>query len=298
MKWGQKKEGCGMEARLTPNRTVRLRGLAVIALVAATVGCGAGDDDTASPFAAQTTTPSAASADTTAPAEADGPAATTGGTVTEAPEQSATTEPADADPTTPTSAPAGDSTDDAAACSTLSDEHRRTIADAAPESPAPGSLPDVTLPTDGDGVMAVFDLLPDDLIGGTKEIVARSPDRLTANYQPPELASQYGYQAMDLRTSFVGSILPEPRADMFIAFWVLSDDDDYVVEASGRDGDVYWVTFINTASGYGIEGVEELHTIAWGDSCQPWGFTAAAPTPEGRDELIAAFVAATSAAEG
>ncbi len=92
----------------------------------------------------------------------------------------------------------------------------------------------------------------------------------------------------------IGSTLPEPRADTLIASYVLGDDDDYVIDAAGHDGDLYWVTYVMTNSGYGIEGVEEVHTVMWGDGCSPIAFVAGAPTESGRNELITAFVGAVA----
>ena len=99
---------------------------------------------------------------------------------------------------------------------------------------------------------------------------------------------------MDLPNSFISSVLPEPRADMLVAFFVLSDDDDYTVEAAGDDGDLYWVTYTNTNSGERIDGIEEVYTITWGEACSPLAFLAGAPTETGRDELIAAFIEAAA----
>jgi hypothetical protein len=290
----------------------RLRALSVVALLSASAGCGAGDGDTVSTSDSSRLSTVAATTDqdasqATAASESSNEASDSTGQeetgeslpsdnpATESTDPPPVTEPGDDESTGPTASASDASVDTDAPerCTELSDEDRQTIDRAAPASPAPIDLVDAILPTDEEEAAAMFDALPDELIGGSKEIVSRSPGHLVAAYQPPGLASQYGYQAMNLRTSFVGSVLPEPRADVFVAFWVLSDDDDEVVEAAGHEGDLYWVTFISTASGYGIDGTEELYTIAFGDSCRHWGFTAAAPTPEGRDDLIAAFVAAT-----
>ena len=81
---------------------------------------------------------------------------------------------------------------------------------------------------------------------------------------------------------------------MFVAFFVLSDDDDYTVEAAGHAGDLYWVTSITTNNGAGIDGIEEVSSITWGVACSPWAFTVGAPTEAARDDLIAAFITTAS----
>ena len=179
-------------------------------------------------------------------------------------------------------------------CSDAPDEWSEAIDGAAPAAPAPGGLAGATLPTDSDGVIALFDALPDELIGGAKTVSAWMPGVLEADYLSADRASRDGFQAMDLPNNMMNSVLPEPRADMMVAFFVLSDDDDYTVEAAGHDGDLYWVTFVGTNSGVGIDGVEEVYTITWGTACSPWAFVAVAPTEAGRDELVAAFVAAVA----
>ncbi len=93
----------------------------------------------------------------------------------------------------------------------------------------------------------------------------------------------------------MGSLLPEPRADLLVGAYVLGDDDDdYTVEAAGHEGDLYWVTYISTNSGEGVDGVEEVYSIAWGEACSSVAFSAGAPTESGRTELIAAFIGAAA----
>jgi hypothetical protein len=175
-------------------------------------------------------------------------------------------------------------------CSDAPAEWRDSIAGAAPAAPAPAGLAQAVLPSDRDAVTAVFDALPDELIGGTKTIVPPRPGVLMeADYPTTDRASRDGIQAIDLETHMAGGMLPEPRADMMVAATVLSDDDDYTVESAGHDGDLYWVTSIGTNSGYGIDGVEEVYTITWGEACSSIVFIAQAPSDSSRNELIAAI---------
>lgn len=183
-------------------------------------------------------------------------------------------------------------------CPEAPEEWRDDLAAASPPAPAPGGLTVGILPDDIDAATALFDALPDALIGGDKAVPAGlSPGFVEVNYPTPDRSSRDGFQAHDLRDSMFGSILPEPRADLLTGFFVVSDDDDYTVEAAGHEGDLYWVTYIATNSGFGIDGVEEVYTITWGEACSPIAFIAQAPTDAERDELVAAFIdAATEAA--
>lgn len=246
--------------------TQTFTGLAAVALVLTFAGCGNdADDDVGS---------TTDSADQTAPP-----------TDSIAPDDAA---PPDVTQT--------DENDDVSpsSCSDAPEEWREALAEAAPPAPAPGGLAVGVLPTDTDAAIALFDALPDELIGGTRAVSQRLPAVVEVSYETPDRASRDGIQAIDLRDHIMGSVLPEPRADLLAGFFVVSGDDDYTVEAAGHDGDLYWVTYIGTNSGEGIDGVEEVYTITWGEACSPLAFIAGAPTDAGRNELIAAFIEAST----
>jgi hypothetical protein len=264
--------------------------LSVAALVFTSAGCGAGDE------LGRTTSDTIVDDEAAGSTIVDDEAA---GSTTDAADRVA--EPVDRtiadDPAAASEAASTDDDDDEATTpppTDLPDEWSEVIDAAVPEGPAPVALAGVVLPTDVEGVIAVFEALPDELVGGDKSIWARTQGDLAADYMVPDRASRYGFQAADLPNSFWGGVLPEPRADMLVAFFVLGDDDDYTVEAVGHDGDLYWVTLITTNSGYGIDGVEKVYSVTWGDAHSPWAFTAGAPTEVGRDELVVAFVAAAA----
>ena len=150
-------------------------------------------------------------------------------------------------------------------------------------------------PADADAVMALLSALPDELIGGTKMISARTPGDLAAAYVSPDRMSRYGIQAMDLRTSMMGGFVSEPVAEQLVA--AFAEGADWDVEGVGVVGTMDWVTWVTTGSGEGIEGIETIYSLTWGEAGSPWAFTIGAPTEFGRAELAAAFVDAAVTAE-
>jgi hypothetical protein len=163
-----------------------------------------------------------------------------------------------------------------------------------PELPAPNGLASAVLPTDADGVVAVFAALPAELIGGRKDISAHSPGQFAAEFAPPGRASRTGLQAYDLDVSQFGSMLPEPTAEMVVTLFASGADWD--VLAAGHEGSLYWVAWYSTGSGYGVDGIEDIYSLTWGRADSPLAFIAAAPTEDDRDELVLAFVEASNVA--
>ena len=170
------------------------------------------------------------------------------------------------------------------------------VTDVATGTPIIVALADAQPPADLAGVTAVLEALPAELIGGTKQVSARTAGDLAADYVAVDRMSRYGIQAMDLRTSMMGAFVSEPVAEQMVA--VLAEGGDWEVDDTGVEGSLHWVAWLSTGSGEGIEGIEEIYSLTWGEAGSPWAFVAGAPTEQGRDELVTAFIAAIAEVAG
>ena len=97
-----------------------------------------------------------------------------------------------------------------------------------------------------------------------------------------------GLQAMDVST---GEFYPPGwTSEKVIA--LLASGADSTAGGFGRDGELFWVnlqTFCSTGSSL----KDSLDITTWGVAGSPWVFSATAQDIVGRDELVAAFVAAS-----
>ncbi len=159
-----------------------------------------------------------------------------------------------------------------------------------PEAPAPQSLAEADLPATRDGILALFEGLPLELAGGRRTIEPPTPERLGVTYGAtgPVGCGSVGFQALDVST---GGFWPEGwTSEMVVAMFTSGADWD--VEDYGRDDGLFWVTF-HTSCWEGDSPDEDLvHSAMWGRAGSPWLFSATAGSPESRDALTAAFVAA------
>ena len=140
--------------------------------------------------------------------------------------------------------------------------------------------------------MALFDRLPSTLLGRNRAdaIQAPLPARINASYGKTEPlgCGLVGLQAMDVS---IGDFYPPGwTAEKVIA--LLASGADSTAGGFGRDGELFWLnmqTFCSTGSSL----KDSLEITTWGVAGSPWVFSATAQGTEGRDELVAAFVAAS-----
>ena len=160
------------------------------------------------------------------------------------------------------------------------------------EAAGPLGLNNIILPRDGDSIIALFDRLPSTPLGWHRadEIQAPSPARINASYPKTQMreCSTVGLQALDISS---GDFFPAGwTSERVIAIFTLGAD--WTVEGFGRDGELFWVKWHTTCSA-GPSLQDSLHVTTWGNRGSPWVFSATAPDAEGRDELVAAFVASS-----
>ena len=97
-----------------------------------------------------------------------------------------------------------------------------------------------------------------------------------------------GLQAMDVST---GDVYPPGwTTEKVIA--LLASGADSTAREFGRDGELFWLnlqTFCSTGSSL----KDSLDITTWGVVGSSWVFSATAQGTEGRDELVAALVAAS-----
>ncbi len=172
-----------------------------------------------------------------------------------------------------------------------------------PTAPAPSGLSHVPLPADRAEIEALFAALPETVAGETRAELdtGASPDRIVVAYGvvDPALGPPLSLQALNFAA---GDFFPTDfTAGAFVAS--VAGVPDYGAEAFGRDGDLVWVRATTVA---GVEGdkpgtptiTRPIFTLAWGNVTSQWLFTAAAPSPEGLNALVAAFAAAAASVSG
>ena len=168
-----------------------------------------------------------------------------------------------------------------------------------PAAPDPSTLPEATapsrlgvpeLPDDAETVAALFDALPEELIGATREIVNFRPGAIAARYDTGvRQCAEVGLQASDLTAMQGDGSYPEGwRAEHLVA--MLASGADWAVEEAGREGALYWVTFETYCGGEDMDHDEISSSAAWGDEGSPWVFFVGASDATERDILLAAFV--------
>ena len=170
-------------------------------------------------------------------------------------------------------------------------------------APAPAGLARIPLPDDVAEIRALFEQMPAEVAGlprwtqrdpttpapaGVAHGVGYGEDRRFSNHRVPLLA----VNALDLS-----------QHDFFPPNWsagqVLAQMSSHFeeIKEGGRDGDLIWAqhaTVISTA-----ESTERytVYTLRWGGLDSSWMFTLEADTPEHRDALLGAVIAAASGTE-
>lgn len=160
---------------------------------------------------------------------------------------------------------------------------------ALPEAIAPGGLGLPQLPTDADAVVEVFEELPVELLGATREVVELDPGTIAARYDAGDReCGEVGLQAIDLATD-AGNAYPDDwRGEDVVALFAAGADWD--VEDAGREAARYWVTFETFCGGEDMERDEIISSAVWGDQNSTWVFFVGARNTTERDELLTAFV--------
>jgi hypothetical protein len=183
-----------------------------------------------------------------------------------------------------------------------------------PAASAPYGLGGVALPADEDGIEALLDGMPPEVAGEDRTLMGRRPvwdlgGSLCVLYGVDE---HRGYSAnmtlcadnLDLAPSALGRTAGEVVSAKAHG---LTDPPGFpaepAVEASGRDGTLAWV-LRTTMVGGEVEGgpwkgtplpLRPRYHLGWGSVDSPWLFTASAWTPEEREAVVRAFVAAAGA---
>lgn len=158
-----------------------------------------------------------------------------------------------------------------------------------PEAAAPAGLGRPQMPAEADAVVAVFEALPVELLGATRQVVELDPGTIAASYDAGDReCGQVGLQAIDLATD-AGSAYPDDwRAEDVVALFATGADWD--VEDAGHEAARYWVSFETFCGGEDMERDEIISSAVWGDENSPWVFFVGARNTTERDELLTAFV--------
>jgi hypothetical protein len=172
------------------------------------------------------------------------------------------------------------------------DEYTPPDPGSLPVAIAPQSLGEVDLPDTEADIVALFDRLPTELVGGQRAEEVAGPVRFRVTYgtTEPVGCSSIGLQALDVST---GDFYPEGwTAEQVVS--AFTGGADWDVEDFGHEEDLYWVRWSSTCSVEGETGEDVSFTTMWGQAGSPWAYSAMAGSPEVRDELTAAFVTAAS----
>ena len=163
-----------------------------------------------------------------------------------------------------------------------------------PTAPAPGELATVTLPDDFTEVAALFERLPPEIVGHTRapQYTRVEPERAVTGYGEDRRTPNAGGPLLAIQSSDLtrGDFFPPNLAGGQVVAEMARHGEE--IKDAGRDGELIWMrqdTFMATA-----ESAERfpVYTPLWGRIDTPWMFSLRADTPENRDALLAAFVAA------
>ena len=158
-----------------------------------------------------------------------------------------------------------------------------------PEEVAPAGLGLPQLPADAKAAVTVFEALPVEMLGATREVIEFDPGTIAARYDAGDRqCGEVGLQAIDLATD-AGNAYPDDwRAEDVVALFATGADWD--VEDAGREATRYWVTFETFCGGETMERDEVISSAVWGDENSSWVFFVGGRNTAERDELLTAFV--------
>lgn len=172
-----------------------------------------------------------------------------------------------------------------------------------PAAPAPSELATLVLPDNFTQVTALFKRLPPEVAGHARlpEPYRMGPDSIIVEYgrgeprkHPILRGPALAIRGRDLTS---GDFFPTNwKGGHVVAMMALRNEG---MKEFGRDGDLFWVR----EEGHVV--LEEagspkffpMYSMLWGRINSPWVFNIMANTPEGRDALLAAFVAAAKSAQ-
>ncbi len=166
-------------------------------------------------------------------------------------------------------------------------------------APAPAGLARVPLPDDFAEVRALFEQLPAEVAGiprwlpRSPQLDSVTPTRAGVGYGqdqriPNHRGPQFAFTALDLSQ---GDFFPPNWSGGQVVAEMSSHGEE--IKEAGRDGDLIWAqrdTFVSTA-----ESTERypVYTLQWGGIDSSWMFSISADTPEHRDALLGAVIAAS-----
>jgi hypothetical protein len=159
-----------------------------------------------------------------------------------------------------------------------------------PSAQAPGELAVIQLPDTNAGVAEVFKRFPTQVAGHPQlpQFDVKSRNRTSVGYgKDPRNLALLHLQAINL--AIPDFFPPNWTAGHVVAYMASSQKD---AADAGRDGDLFWM---RDQSSEGIAGSTRQvvgYRIQWGRLDSPWLFAINADTPDNRDALLTAFVAA------
>jgi hypothetical protein len=159
-----------------------------------------------------------------------------------------------------------------------------------PSAPAPGDLAVIQLPDTDAAVADVFKRFPMQVAGHPRlpQFDFKSRNRTSVGYgKDPRNLALLHLQAINLA-------IP----DFFPPNWTAGHVVGYMASSqkaaaeAGRDGDLFWMRDQTSEGTAGSTRQVVGYRIQWGRLDSPWLFAINADTPDNRDALLAAFVAA------
>lgn len=184
-----------------------------------------------------------------------------------------------------------------------------------PAAPAPFELATLALPNSFTEVTALFKRLPPQVAGHGRsaQLDRIVPERSTVGYGEDRRVGVMGRRlsgagSTSVPSARVGVPLLQIQAidltsgDFFPINWkgghvvVMMASHSEEIAEYGRDGNLFWV---RQNGSFGMAESTELfpvYTMLWGRIDSPWMFSVQADTPESRDALLVAFVAAVKSA--
>jgi hypothetical protein len=163
-----------------------------------------------------------------------------------------------------------------------------------PSAPAPGELAVIQLPDTDAAVAAIFKRFPTQVAGHPRlpQFDTKSPNRTAVGYgKDPRNLALLHLQAINL--AIPDFFPPNWTAGHVVGFMANSQK---VAAEAGRDGDLFWMRDQTSEGIVGSTRQVVGYRIQWGQLDSPWLFSVNADTPDNRDALLAAFVAATKSA--